>query len=1194
MVKTILKNKIPISRLVLLLSLISLSGLILFGCNLIIPRTPEQDYHEKNSVRSSDNEISIITPENTTYKKPMSGYYPGTYGFENDEIGSLPQGWTDASLGSGVVEVIQEKDQHKKVLHMRSQSSPNNQGCGLLEFAALATGTVEYWINFDDADPVPFYIYAAEIKDNADAKVTVRIVSNEWKYYDGSKYQSICPAEANKWYRLRVDWNMISDTSDIYVYHTNNTLAGSVIGATNHATGTTVNRLYITMYNDVLNTNIWVDAVGVSWDPNYNLGDNMQEGLMLSFDNSTTLDWKGYSLDGLANKTISGNTTLPLPANGAHNIQVFGNNSLGTMYASNLRYFTINITNYIEILTPENKIYTEPMSGYYPATYGFENDENGVIPEEWSFFTSYTGFAQVVEEMDGHNKVVGLKDAGGGGGATIVSNTFSSQTTGTIECYIYLDYPHNSGDYLMIQIHDQNPQDTIVIYWEDGNLIVYDGTTPTIVGSYNAYTWYHVRVQFDCADDWHLWIDDNSVDGGSGYGFRSATTTSITKFDMRTWSDNVFNYIDAVGYSWDPNYNIGTNLDQGLLLSFDNYPRLDWIGYSLNGLTNKTILGNITLPLPANGSHNIQVFGNDSLGTMYASNLRHFTLDLPMISIITPENKTYTEPMSGYYPATYGFENDINGVEPNGWLRWDPGIGTVRVISEKAGHKKVLEVNDNAGSTGDDPGIYQLFSDDHNSGIIELWVYKESGNCPIWISLLDTSLTRYITVLGIDSYVSQYNNNRFNINSAPGGWQTFGPTFYDDQWYHISISWNGTTKTVDVYINGILEADDYSYTHTDALDADRLEIRSAWGTTGLFYIDAIGFSWDPNYNIRDNSIEGLLLSFMNRTTLDWMGYSLDRLTNKTILGDLTIPFLGDGSHSIQVFGNDSLGTIYESEVRFFSINVPPPSINIITPSNNEFYSNIAPTFSISITAFYQITTWYTLDGGGTNITFIGSSGTINQTEWDGQGEGPITIRFYVNDTFGGFNYAEININKDITDPVITINTPSFGAQFTIIPPSFNISVDELNIDAMWYTLDGGLTNYDISQYTGYIDSTAWNAAPDGAITIRFYVRDKAGNMDYEDVIVQKSTPPYIPPDNTLIIIISVAIGVFIAVGALFLIITLVRKRNARPPKPKKLKAPVEVKDMYRKCPYCHSETHIKDNYCIYCGASLADFKPREE
>lgn len=33
------------------------------------------------------------------------------------------------------------------------------------------------------------------------------------------------------------------------------------------------------------------------------------------------------------------------------------------------------------------------------------------------------------------------------------------------------------------------------------------------------------------------------------------------------------------------------------------------------------------------------------------------------ITIVTPENKTYTQPDSGYYPTTYGFENDVENPE---------------------------------------------------------------------------------------------------------------------------------------------------------------------------------------------------------------------------------------------------------------------------------------------------------------------------------------------------------------------------------------------------------------------------------------------------------------------------------------------------------------------------------------------------
>ena len=54
---------------------------------------------------SGDN-INITTPEDTTYYGPMSSYFPGTYGFENDVVGSHPNGWYVREGVSGTVEVI--------------------------------------------------------------------------------------------------------------------------------------------------------------------------------------------------------------------------------------------------------------------------------------------------------------------------------------------------------------------------------------------------------------------------------------------------------------------------------------------------------------------------------------------------------------------------------------------------------------------------------------------------------------------------------------------------------------------------------------------------------------------------------------------------------------------------------------------------------------------------------------------------------------------------------------------------------------------------------------------------------------------------------------------------------------------------------------------------------------------------------
>ncbi|MFX1360054.1 MAG: hypothetical protein ACFE8T_06900 [Promethearchaeota archaeon] len=1155
--------------------------------------------NKKEFLKTSDNEISIITPENKTYTEPMSGYYLASYGFESDPLGLWhpPNPPFDNTILNPInMTIVKDQFGHKKVLKLID--------CSAIDIVDLAytvspsdldDGTIEFWWATNDTSKYGWHIF--------DLYRHVYPYSIGYMELNGGRFHmrtntefldhSVIP-QNNIWYHIRVDWSRYGGYQGLSARRYKVTIDGiegpELIFNQNNNAG----MRYIRFSTGSIEKDYewYIDAVGVSTDINYNAGDNLNEGLLLSFANSTTLDWMGYSLDGLANKTIMGNTTLPLPANGAHNIQVFGNNSFGAMYASDLRYFTLNLP-MINIITPVNKTYTEPMSGYYPATYGFENDKLYTLPQEWSEPAYYSPKTYVIPSLNGHHNVFQIYDDTSSHDTSVLNNFTAEQQFGAVELWCAVSDVIQAtaiGINLRNEFNARGPSIGI----RSGYFAYHDGVWRNIIPAISNQ-WYHIRMVFRCNNSpayeglsencYYLYI--NQIKYGE-FSFRN-TGNDAVRIAIGVGHAAINNaYIDAVGYSWDPNYNIGDNLNEGLLLSFINRTTLDWMGYSLDGLANKTILGNTTLPLPANGTHNIQVFGNDSLGTMYASNLRYFTIDVPIISIITPENKTYTEPDNGYYPATYGFEEDQIGTSGTDitFIDSKEAGAVATIVAEADNHKNILRYS----TPSDFEAIWNDLSDNQSTGTVEFWI-----NCA------ETNERHNIIIrgpMGNRILFDFYSNGMVQYIS----YSVWHPicSYEANRWYHVKITFDcdiygDGTNDWHLWIDGLNMDGGAGYGYDGApMKMNQVIFQ---GTSGAnFDIDAVGYSWDPNYNIGDNLNEGLLLSFINRTTLDWIGYSLDGLTNKTIMGDVTIPFLSNGPHSIQMFGNDTLGTIYESEIRYFSINVPPPSISIITPSNDEFYSNIAPSFSVSITAFYQITTWYTLDGGGTNITFTGSSGTLNQTEWDGQGEGPITIRFYVNDSFGRLNYAEITINKDITDPVITINSPLFGDQFTTMPPYFEISVVESNIDTMWYTIDGGLNNYAISQDTGYIDSGAWNSAPNGAITIRFYVRDKAGNIDYDDEIIQKNAPPYIPPDNSLIIIISVAIAalsIFIGI-LLILYIVLSRKRKYESDKfkePKKPEIGVKPEYGYFVCRYCHNENHIKNNYCIYCGASLADFKP---
>ncbi len=68
-----------------------------------------------------------------------------------------------------------------------------------------------------------------------------------------------------------------------------------------------------------------------------------QNNLTLSFTTDKPASWIGYSLDGKANVTIAGNTTLTALANGAHNLTIYANDTLGNMATSGTIYFNVEV-----------------------------------------------------------------------------------------------------------------------------------------------------------------------------------------------------------------------------------------------------------------------------------------------------------------------------------------------------------------------------------------------------------------------------------------------------------------------------------------------------------------------------------------------------------------------------------------------------------------------------------------------------------------------------------------------------------------------------------------------------------------------------------------------------------------------------------------------------------------------------------
>ena len=106
------------------------------------------------------------------------------------------------------------------------------------------------------------------------------------------------------------------------------------------------------------------------------------------------------------------------------------------------------------------------------------------------------------------------------------------------------------------------------------------------------------------------------------------------------------------------------------------------------------------------------------------------------------------------------------------------------------------------------------------------------------------------------------------------------------------------------------------------------------------------------------------------------------------------------------------------------------------------------------------------------------------------------------------------------EPQITISSPDYNQLFRDVAPDFNITIQHhYLLDSIWYTIDGGLTNYSASgsitswiegdfyysELTGTIDQAAWNAMPNDYIHIKFYAEDVADSIGVEEQTIIKET-----------------------------------------------------------------------------------------
>ncbi|MFW9822589.1 MAG: hypothetical protein ACFFE4_06625, partial [Candidatus Thorarchaeota archaeon] len=318
----------------------------------------------------------------------------------------------------------------------------------------------------------------------------------------------------------------------------------------------------------------------------------------------------------------------------------------------------------INVVTPDNSTYTDPMSGYHPATHGFENEVHGTTGTDMDFLdeyyghalSSYTDIRALDGPGDGHRKYMEMRDSQGGTNTWGVHYFENSHSSGTIEFYLWANNPTTVGSatkrmYIYFRRADDIIAFRMMVELHNERTQYYDGSSWQDLAYHTPNVWYHHSISFDCnagTNGQFTWIVSDSTGNEIGRAQDIEFENNVASIDELYFGTHVSDYRgttrwDAFGYSWDPDYSIGDNFNEGLLLGYNSNTTLDWCGYSLDGQPTKTILGNTTLTMPSNGLHTIQVFGNDTLSNQGQSDVRYFT-----VSTSSPVEDIYTLPGSIY------------------------------------------------------------------------------------------------------------------------------------------------------------------------------------------------------------------------------------------------------------------------------------------------------------------------------------------------------------------------------------------------------------------------------------------------------------------------------------------------------------------------------------------------------------------
>ncbi|KKM23200.1 hypothetical protein LCGC14_1617610, partial [marine sediment metagenome] len=315
----------------------------------------------------------------------------------------------------------------------------------------------------------------------------------------------------------------------------------------------------------------------------------------------------------------------------------------------------------------------------------------------------------------------------------------------------------------------------------------------------------HIKMEFDTITDTHsIWVDGIKYIDNKPF-YLDVFADSATRI-IYTGANGVDFYFDAISYSWDDNYLIGDNLHYNNFL----------------------------------GSETFEGYNETESGFYYGTESFDYKTE------------------EGVYYGTYDFRDEADGMSGTS-IDFVDFVnlydGGVEIVSSWQSHNKVLRLQDDA-TAGEDPHFH------HNI------VQTTSGTHEFWIGTNDvTKYWEFYTFEGGIGYINRLRISASSISYFDGGAWNVLIAVSNNILYHVQLVWRAD-NTQDIYINGVLEADNVSTDDNMVSGVNRIFFKCFGDSTDYLYLDAYGETEDTtshgglgytvDYNILSQDIEPIL------------------------------------------------------------------------------------------------------------------------------------------------------------------------------------------------------------------------------------------------------------------------------------------------------------------------------------------------